>query len=166
MMATVRGTARLRLGREGTADKPPLFVRVGEEAEATPGEVPDISHVDTSSPQERVYLIDVLDVELNTSERARRGVDVAHLQRDRARRPGRLQLNEAMSIVDSHVLLNAEARLFDVERHGAVDVRHRDGDEFEAHVHAALPAGTRSRWRQDSTGWVMRSTNPHHWPGV
>src|SRR5262249_45536385 len=56
-------------------------------------------------------------------------------------RPGRGQLDEAESVAHRHVHVVVEADLVDVERLRAVDIGHRDADEFNLPVHAStVPA--------------------------
>ena len=76
--------------------------------------------------------------------------------------PGRGELDEAQLLVDLLVVVGVEADLIDVERLGAVDVGHRDEDQFDlpVHVHTAnLGQGS------DRTIRIARSAEPRHQPG-
>ena len=119
-------------------DGPVVAVGISEEAEATPGEVLDRGDVHPALQQGAVDRLDVVDIELYAAQRPWRGADITGLQRDGARRPGWHQLDEAMGVVEPHVLCDAETDLLDVEIRGPVDVGHGNGDELEAHLHPAL----------------------------
>ena len=67
------------LGRQWAVDRPAVAVGVGEETESPPRIVRHVRHVDALSPQERVHLVDVVDVELHTAKRPGYGVYVARL---------------------------------------------------------------------------------------
>lgn len=55
-------------------DRPAVAFRFGEEAEPAPRVVRDFGHVDAPLSRERVHLVDVVDVELDTPERSGCGV--------------------------------------------------------------------------------------------
>jgi hypothetical protein len=89
-----------------------------------------------------VHLIDVLNVELDSFQAARLGVDITRGQGDRARGAGRHQLHEAVILVDLHVLLDAKTDLVDVERLRAVNIGHRNGDQFKTQIHCGSSCTT------------------------
>jgi hypothetical protein len=71
---------------------------------------------------------------IQMSQAARLGVDITGGQGDRARGAGRHQLYEVVILVDLHILLDAKANLVDVERLSAVNIGHRNGDQFETQI--------------------------------
>jgi hypothetical protein len=73
-----------------------------------PGVVLDLGQVNITIAEERVRLIDVLDVELDSFEAARLGVGITRGQGDRARGAGRHQLHKAVILIDLHILLDAK----------------------------------------------------------
>ena len=64
----------------------------------------------------------VVDDELQALSRTGRGLRDAGPDRDRARRAGRSQLDEADLVTDAVVVVRVEADLLDVERLGRIDV--------------------------------------------
>jgi hypothetical protein len=134
--------------RHEPSDAPGVAVRVLEEDEAhvvelvgdrvrVLAQLRDVADLHAARHELRVRLADVRDDELQALQRARRHVrdDAALADHDRAARAGRRQLDDAGTVADTGVVVDGEAELLGVELLGAVDVRHRDDDDFQSPVH-------------------------------
>ena len=55
---------------------------------------------------------------------------------------GRHQLHEAVILVDPHILLDAKTDLVEVERLRAVNIGHRNGDQFKTQIHCGSSCTT------------------------
>ena len=130
---TRRGIARELSAARQLLECPPVAVGVGEVHELTPRELLHVADTSTPRPASSSR---AASTSATTSCRPRtepgRGVDDADADRDRARRTGRRAAARTgcrRSTVAS--IVGVEADLLDVERLGAVDVGHGQGDELE-----------------------------------
>ena len=94
-----------------------------------------LTGVDAAFDELCMRRLDVRDDEMQPVERARRRLRVLH-DRDRAGGSGRNGLDDAEVLAGAMVDEEEETDLVEVERLGAVNVGHRDDDEFEGPVHA------------------------------
>ena len=99
--------------------------------------VPDLAHLDAAADELGARRLDVGDDEVRAAVGARRRVGDPDPDRERARRAGRGDLDDAELLVRLVVDVEVEAALLDVELLGAVDVRDGDQHELELEIHDA-----------------------------
>src|SRR5687768_3000111 len=115
---------------------PAVAVRVREEDERAPVEVLDLADLDTAPGELGVRRFDVVDDQLQSlGGPGLRVATESGADRDRGWRARWGQLDEPHLVADAMVLVGDESGLLAVERLGAIDVRDRHVDQFEAVVH-------------------------------
>jgi hypothetical protein len=90
---------------------------------------------DTAAEQHIAYRIDILDDKLRTLGCARLAERHPFADHHGARRSRRSHLYDPHPGRRPGVVVEAEANLVNVEGLGNIDVRHRNADDFEFHIH-------------------------------
>ena len=117
-------------------DCPAVAVRILEEHEEDAGaELADVARIDAALDELRARGVNVGDDEVQPLHRARRRLDDAGAEADRARGAGRRELHDAELRAGGDVVIESEAELFDVEALGGVHVGDGNRHELELPIH-------------------------------